>query len=233
LADLALLQERLGVKFKDLSLLEQSVVHSSYVNEYPGLVKGHNERLEFLGDAGLGLVVAEKLYQDYPDFTEGQMSKMRSSVVCRVGLNGVAKAIDLGSFLYMGKGEEASMGREKAANLAGAMEAVIGAVFLDSSMECIRRIILELFAGELREAVAQKKNEDYKSQLQELLQSKKQKAPVYRVVEMSGPDHDRIFVVEVLDGNAAIGEGMGKSKKSAENEAAKMALRKLENTFTG
>ena len=140
MADLAALQQTLGISFNDLSLLEQALVHSSYINENPGFAPTSNERLEFLGDAVLGLIVAEKLYQDFPQFTEGEMTKLRSALVRRDTLARMARAIRLGDYLYLGKGEEASGGRHKPANLAGALEAVIAAIFLDQGLSYCQRL---------------------------------------------------------------------------------------------
>ena len=221
------LQETLGVSFHDLSLLEQAVVHSSYFNENPNYAPFSNERLEFLGDAILDFAIAEKLYQAFPGLTEGEMTKLRSALVRRDTLARVARAIRLGDFLYLGKGEEASGGRHKPANLADALEAVIAAVFLDRGLSAAGDFILRLFAEELEKVVSRGAGIDYKSQLQELVQAEKQPTPTYRVLESTGPDHDRRFTVEVRVGGAVLGKGSGKSKKAAETEAARLALERL------
>ena len=233
MADLAVLQEILGVTFNNSSLLEQAVVHSSYINENPVFASGHNERLEFLGDAILGFVVAEKLYQDFPDLSEGKMTKLRSALVRRDTLARVARAVRLGDFLYLGKGEEASGGRGKTANLAGALEAVIAATFLDQGAAITRNLVLRLLGEELAKVVSQGVGVDYKSQLQELTQSRRQLTPTYRLVEAVGPDHDKRFIVEVMAGDMVLGRGAGKSKKLAETEAAHSALERLLASFTG
>jgi len=232
LADLSALQQSLGISFNDPSLLEQALVHSSYINENPGLASVSNERLEFLGDAVLGLVVAEKLYQDFPYFAEGKMTKLRSALVRRDFLARMARIIGLGDYLYLGKGEEVSGGRHKPANLAGAMEAVIAAIFLDQSPAAARNFILELINQELQKVVSEGAGIDYKSQLQELIQAKEQLTPAYRVIETAGPDHDKRFTVEVMVDNTALGRGSGKSKKMAEAEAARSALEQLSTRFT-
>ena len=154
MADLAVLQQILGVSFKDPSLLEQALIHSSYVNENPGLALTSNERLEFLGDAILGSVIAEKLYQDLPSFTEGELTKLRATLVRRDTLARVARAIGLGDYLYLGKGEESSGGRHKPVNLAGALEAVIAAIYLDQSLVTAKNFILRLFSKELQKVVS-------------------------------------------------------------------------------
>ena len=232
LADLAALQQILGVSFNDLSLLEQAVIHSSYINENPGFALGHNERLEFLGDAVLGFIVTENLFQGSPDLTEGEMTKLRSALVRQDTLARVAKSISLGSYLYLGKGEEASGGRRKPANLAGALEAVIAAIFLDQGLTTTKEFVLRLFHEEGQKAARQGARVDYKSQLQERIQAREQQAPTYQVVGTVGPDHDRRFTVEVRAGSTVLGRGSGKSKKMAETEAARAALEQLSTNFT-
>jgi len=227
---LAALQKTLGISFNNPSLLEQALVHSSYVNENPAATS--NERLEFLGDAVLGLVIAQELYQRLPRSTEGEMTALRSLLVRGDALARLAKAINLGGHLYLGRGEEASGGRGKPANLAGAMEAVIAAIFLDQGFHIARDFILRLVAKELSKVISQGIEPDYKSQLQELIQARHQQTPSYQVIEATGPDHDRSFTVEVRLGDAVLGRGSGKSKKSAEEEAARSALEQLPADFT-
>jgi ribonuclease-3 len=233
LTELSQIQKGLGVSFNGLSLLEESLVHSSYINENPGLNLASNERLEFLGDAVLGLIVAEKLYTGFPEMDEGEMTRVRAALVCRECLFHMATAIRLGDHLYMGKGEEASGGRRKPANLAGALEALIGAIFLDRGLSFTREYTLRLVEPELRRILAGEAETDFKSQLQEMTQARFQKAPAYRVVELTGPDHDRTFTVEVRIGTTTLGRGTGKSKKVAEAEAARVALDVFPTAFTG
>ena len=232
MTDLAALEQILGVSFNESSLLEQALVHSSYINENPGFAPASNERLEFLGDAVLGLVVAEKLYQDLPHLTEGEMTKLRAALVRRDTLARMARAIGLGDHLYLGKGEEASGGRRKPANLAAALEAVIAAIFLDQGSSTTRDFILRLLDAELEKVASWGAGVDYKSELQELIQAKEQQTPNYRVVEAMGPDHDKRFTVEVRLGDTVLGRGSGKSKKMAETEAARSALEQLSTGFT-
>jgi ribonuclease-3 len=232
LADLEALQKNLGVFFKDSSLLEQALVHSSYVNENSGVAQISNERLEFLGDAVLGLVVAGELYQSLPDSDEGEMTRYRAALVCRDALVSVARTVNLGDYLYMGRGEEVGGGRDKQANLARALEAVIAAIFLDGGWVAARDFVLRLFNAELERLISQGVVADYKSQLQELAQARGQRAPVYHLVEAVGPDHDKSFVVEVEVANAILGRGSGKTKKAAETEAARVALEQLSTSFT-
>jgi len=227
-AHLTDLQEILGVTFNHLSLLETALVHSSYVNENPACVSGHNERLEFLGDAVLDFIVADKLYQDSPDFTEGKMTKRRAALVRRDTLARVARSIRLGDFLYMGKGEEASGGRNKTPNLAGALEAVIAAVYLDRGAVATGDMVVRLLGEEWERVVSQGTGVDYKSKLQEVSQARFQLTPAYRLVDESGPDHDKRFTVEVKVGAEIMGNGVGKSKKLAETEAARTALELLD-----
>ena len=231
MADLAALQQTLGIWFNDPSLLEQALVHSSYVNENPGTITS-NERLEFLGDAILGFIIAEELYQRFPQSSEGEMTRLRSSLVRRDALSRMARAISLGNYLYLGRGEEASGGRRKPANLAGALEAIIAAISLDQGLRAARDFVLKLVDKELNKVLSQGIEPDYKSQLQELVQARQQPTPAYRLIEAVGPDHDRRFTVEVRVGDSVLGRGSGKSKKSAEAEAARSALDQLSTDFT-
>ena len=232
MADLIALQEILEISFNDPSLLEHALAHSSYINENPGLALTSNERLEFLGDAVLGVIVAEKLYQDYPDFTEGEMTKLRAALICQKTLFRIARDIELGEHLYLGKGEETSGGRHKPANLARVLEALIAAVFLDQGPAATRDFVLKLLDKELRKVISQGITHDYKSQLQYLIQAEQQQPPTYRVIETEGPPHNKIFTVEVSAGDIVLGKGTGKSKKSAETNAAFSALKRLSSSFT-
>lgn len=231
--DIADLQKKLGITFKQPALLEQALVHSSYTNENPAYVAGHNERLEFLGDAVLDFIVADKLYQDLPDLAEGEMTRLRAALVRRDTLARVARSIGLGDFLYMGKGEEASGGRNKTPNLAGVLEALIAAVYLDRGTPTTRKMVSRLLAEEWTEVVRQGMGADYKSKLQELSQSRFQMTPTYHLVAEAGPDHDKRFTVEVKVDDRVLGKGNGKSKKLAETEAARTALERLDKDFTG
>ena len=225
--DLSSLEKTLGVSFNDRSLLEQALVHSSYVNENPEVPCGSNERLEFLGDAILGLLIAVKLYRDFPGLSEGEMTRFRAALVCRDSLFRVAREITLGDYLYLGKGEEASGGRCKAANLARALEAVIAAIYLDQGLAVTRDIVLKLFGRELEKLARSTLVIDHKSRLQELAQGRHQLTPTYHLIETTGPDHSRQFVVEVRIDNRVVGKGSGQSKKAAETEAARSALEQL------
>jgi len=232
LVNLAALQQTLGVSFKRPPLLKQALIHSSYANENPGLAPASNERLEFLGDAVLSMVVAAKLYHDFPNLNEGEMTKLRAVLVSRDTLAELARAISLGDHLYLGRGEQASGGRDKPANLAGALEAAIGAIFLDRGSTIARDFILRLIESELEKVVSHRTGADYKSELQELTQGREQQTPTYHVIESSGPDHDKRFTVEVRVGGSVLGRGSGKSKKAAETEAARATLERLPPHFT-
>ena len=221
------LQKILGVPFQQQELLTQALTHSSYANENPGTAPASNERLEFLGDAILGLIVAENLFLDFPAMAEGEMTRLRSILVKQETLARVAESIKLGNYLYLGKGEEASGGKDKPANLARALEALIAAVYLDHGPAVTEQLVLEILDAELLKTLYQGTIVDYKSQLQELLQAKTQQTPVYNLIETQGPDHSKKFTVEVRLGNDVLANGIGRSKKKAETEAARIALEKL------
>ena len=227
MADQNELQKILGVPFQQQELLTQALTHSSYANENPGVAPASNERLEFLGDAILGLIVAENLYRDFPGMSEGEMTRLRSILVKQETLARVAESIKLGNYLYLGKGEEASGGKDKPANLARALEALIAAVYLDHGPAVTEQLVLEILDAELLKTLYQGTIVDYKSQLQELLQAKTQQTPVYNLIETQGPDHSKKFTVEVRLGNDVLANGIGRSKKKAETEAARIALEKL------
>lgn len=227
MAELAALQKKLRIRFSNKALLEQALVHSSYINENPGLANGDNERLEFLGDAVMGFIIAEELYKRFPQFSEGEMTRLRSSLVSQDALCRLAKVIKLGDYLYLGKGEESGGGRSKPANLSGALEALIAAIFLDRGIAVTRRFVLRLMSKKMGKAFREGIEVDYKTKLQEMVQAKRQLRPKYRVIEAVGPAHDRRFTVEVRVGDSIMGRGSGKSKKSAEVEAARVALQQL------
>ena len=227
MADVKEFQNIIGVDFQNMSLLEQALVHSSYINENPDYTLSHNEKLEFLGDAILGFFVAEKLYKDYPDANEGEMTRLRAALVSRDVLARVTMGIRLGHFLYLGRGEESSGGRQKKANLAGALEAVIAAVYLDQGENVTRDFIVRILDKEMKRIDRKDIIIDYKSRLQETIQSRHQITPEYRLVSEKGPDHDKTFTVEVIVNDTVLGKGTGKSKKEAETEAARFALENL------
>jgi ribonuclease-3 len=220
-------QKDLGISFHQESLLEQAFVHLSYLNENPGFARPSNERLEFLGDAVLNFIVTEKLYEEFPKLPEGELTEVRASLVCRDTLAELASSLKLGDWLLLGRGEEANGGRAKAGNLANAMEALIGALYLDQGLAKARRFILRQLKLELEKVKAGKTTPNYKALVQELIQGQKKPTPVYRLVEATGPDHSKQFTAEILVEGEAMGRGTGRSKKTAESQAAKAAWEKL------
>lgn len=225
-ADLA---RALGVSFKDAALLQQAMYHRSYLNEAGESVES-NERMEFLGDAVLGLVVSEKLYRDYPALSEGHLSQLRAILVRWDALARVAGRIGLGDYLVLGRGEEMSGGRTRPSNLAAALEALIGAAFLDGGMTGAKKLILKLLKPDFEEIAAQGVTADSKSELQHLAQTRWHQIPEYRLLSSEGPDHAKLFTVEVLVGNQVVGQGQGRNKKQAELNAARQALETLAAT---
>ncbi len=217
------LEDKLGYSFRDPSLLELSLTHRSVSSENPG--RNDNERLEFLGDAVLQLAVTDYLYSAYPSLAEGKLAKIRAAVVSRPTLADVARSIDLGIHLELTPAEDRTGGRDKDSILADAVEAVIGAVFIDSGLEASRRLVSRLLGGRVDERAKQPGLKDYKTRLQEVL-AKEGKRPDY-VTEGSGPDHERTFRASVSTDGVAMGEGSGRSKKEAEQQAAKQALKTL------
>ncbi len=223
---LADLQERLGYRFRDVSLLRLALTHPSVVHEAPG-VTPHNQRLEFLGDAVLGLVLTRELYEKFPGFGEGPLTKARAQLVNRHTLAAEARRLGLGEYLIVSRGEETSGGRERPGALADACEALLGAVFMDGGYEVAREFILRSFSGGLGALTELPNFENPKGELQELLQAGSPEAPRYDLTALSGPDHNRQFECAVLHGTTELGRGRGKSKKEAESQAALAALKKL------
>ncbi len=221
-------EKKLGYRFRKKSLLKNALTHKSYANERRLEATDHNERLEYLGDAVLELIVSHLLMENYPQAAEGELSKLRASIVNEKTLANVAREHCLGTFLYLGKGEEMGAGREKASLLANALEAVLGAIYLDrgfkKAFKVIGRIALELFEQVGQEGFYK----DYKTQLQERAQILFKTVPKYKLVKESGPDHDKTFEVNLLIRGELMGVGVGKSKKNAEQAAAKEALEALE-----
>lgn len=216
------LEAAIGYRFHNISLLQNALTHSSYANERWHNSLLSNERLEFLGDSILGMLVAEYLYRNFPDRPEGELTRMRADMVCEKTLAAVANSIHLGDHLLLGHGEEQGGGRTRDSILADAVESVIAASFLDGGMEAalqfIRRFIL------VQVPVTKLHNADYKTQLQELVQQKRNQLLSYQLVGESGPDHDKHFDVEVTLNGAVVGSGQGSSKKRAEQDAARNAI---------
>jgi ribonuclease-3 len=226
------LEERVGVTFKDTGLLQQALVHSSYVNENAESAPESNERLEFLGDAVLGLVVADELYAAYPERDEGKLTELRTLLVRRDTLAKAARRMKLGDALLLGHGEEVGGGRGRPTNLSHAYEAVVGAIFLDRGLASARRFVRRSLSIEFEQLDERAFPLDPKSRLQEASQSLFQSTPVYRLLETEGPDHARRFTVEVLIDGRRRGKGKGPSKQQAEKEAAREALKHLEGQST-
>ena len=220
------LETAIGYKFKNITLLQNALTHSSYANEQWHDSLKSNERLEFLGDSVLGMVVAEHLYKTQPDRPEGDLTRMRADMVCETSLAEIARKIRLGDHLLLGKGEEQSGGRNRPSILADAVESVIAACFLDGGMTPAEAFIREFVLCNVPVRVM--KNTDYKTALQELVQQKKNQQLVYTLVGESGPDHDKQFVVELTLNGKVVGKGVGTSKKRAEQDAARIALETLQ-----
>ena len=220
-------QKNLGISFRQEYLLEQAFVHSSYSNENPDFAWPSNERLEFLGDAVLNFIVTEKLYEEFPKLPEGELTEIRASLVCRDTLADLASSLKLGDWLLLGRGEETSGGRTKASNLANAMEALIGALYLDQGLAKARRFILRQLKPELGKIKAGKTTPNYKALVQDLIQGQRRPTPIYRLVEATGPDHSKQFTAEILVEGKALGRGTGRNKKVAESQAARAAWEKL------
>jgi ribonuclease-3 len=221
------LQETLHYTFNNLELLEEALRHSSYVNEQPDAELRDNERLEFLGDAVLNLVIGHLLMQTFPQMREGDLSRIRANMVNETQLAEIARGVDLGSYLLLGKGELQNNGREKSSLLANALEAVVAAIFLDNGLEAAAAVIQYHFKELVESAPTAAIDQDYKSRLQEAVQSTIREIPQYRVVNESGPDHEKIFTVSMTVGKIQT-QGTGRSKKAAEQDAARNGLALLE-----
>ncbi|MDY4755955.1 MAG: ribonuclease III [Candidatus Faecousia sp.] len=219
------LEAAIGYHFHNISLLQNALTHSSYANERWHNSLLSNERLEFLGDSILGMLVAEYLFRSFPNRPEGELTRMRADMVCEKTLAAVANSIHLGDHLLLGHGEEQGGGRSRDSILADAMESVIAACFLDGGMEAALQIIRRFILVEV--PVTRLHNADYKTQLQELVQQKRNQVLSYSLARESGPDHDKQFEVEVCINGSVVGTGRGSSKKRAEQDAARAAIARL------
>ncbi len=219
------LETAIGYRFSNITLLQNALAHSSYANERWHDSLKSNERLEFLGDSILGMVVAEYLYRNYPNRPEGELTRMRADMVCETSLAKVAHSLCLGSHLLLGHGEEQGGGRDRASILADAVESVIAAMFLDGGMEPAKAFIARFILCNVPEKSLS--NADYKTALQEKVQQKKNQVLTYELIGESGPDHDKHFEVRVLLNGQIIGSGKGTSKKRAEQDAARDAIKGL------
>jgi len=221
------LQDKLSYSFKDPNLLVEALTHKSFVNENQDKGLKDNERLEFLGDAVLDLSISAYLIRQFPQAREGELSKLKAIIVSEPILSRIATDLHIGEYLFLGKGEEKSGGRKKTSLLANAFEAVIGAIYMDGGFESARRVVEMTFAPYIDHIVTRKQSFDYKTDLQEYCQAHGHSLPVYKVVRETGPDHKKIFEVEIIIDGKPLGTGKGKSKKDAEQKAAKEALKVL------
>ena len=219
------LESAIGYRFKNIVLLQNALTHSSYANEHWHNSLKSNERLEFLGDSILGMVVAEYLYRNFPNRPEGELTRMRADMVCERSLARIAEQVELGKFLLLGHGEEQGGGRNRPSILADAVESVIAASFLDGGMAAAEGFIRRFVLCDV--PVSGLHNQDYKTALQELVQQKKDQRLSYRLIGESGPDHDKEFTVEVTLNGSVVGVGTGSSKKRAEQDAARVATEAL------
>ena len=222
--NISLLEDALGVSFQNKDLLKLALVHSSFLNENPEVFLESNERLEYLGDAVLGLIIAQELFVRHPDWGEGELTQVRADVVQRDTLARVSAALNLGEFLYIGKGEENGGGRRRQSNLANVFEAVIGALLLDQGYSVARASCLRVLSEEIDSAVQRTGSDNPKSALQEITQLRGRGAPVYSIVDTAGEDHLRMFTAEVRVAGEVFGRGVGRRKVDAEQSAARDAL---------
>ena len=223
------LEEKLGYVFKNKALLENALQHSSYANEHRGGGMRSNERLEFLGDAVLGVVTADYLFRKHPDLPEGDLTRLRAALVCEDSLYEVAQSLELGRHLKLGRGEEQGGGRRRPSILADATESVFAAVYLDGGMEAASELIHRVLLDKGREEAVEERRRDFKTELQELVQRKSDQLLRYELTGSSGPDHAKEFAFRVTLNGAEIGTGTGRSKKEAEQSAACAALEHLKN----
>ncbi len=226
MAELETLQSRLGYTFKNIELLRLAVTHPSVAHEQGPSIE-HNQRLEFLGDSVLGLILTRELFVTFPDFSEGPLTKARAQMVNRKALAEQGRKIELGEFLILSRGEESSGGRTRESATADAFEAVLGAIFLDGGFDAASQFILQAFRDSFGEVSDIPNLDNPKGELQELLQANSPEAPQYEMISSTGPDHDRVFECIVRHTGAELGRGYGKSKKAAESEAAQAALNQL------
>lgn len=221
------LEQALGYHFRNITLLQNALTHSSYANERWRDSLASNERLEFLGDAVLGFVSADFLYRKHPDLPEGELTRIRAALVCEESLHEVAQSLRLGEFLLLGKGEESGGGRRRPSILADAVEAVLAAVYLDGGIDEARALIHRILLEKEQEQVVESRRRDCKTELQELVQRKPNQVLHYELVSESGPDHAKVFAVAVTLNGQVVGLGSGHSKKEAEQSAARAALEQM------
>lgn len=215
-------EDIIGYKFKNKNYLQIALTHSSYVNEHK--MSKDNERLEFLGDSVLGLIVSNYIFAYKSSLKEGDLTKIRSTIVCEKSLMNIAEKLKIGQYIKLGKGEKISGGAKRASILADAVEAMIAAIYLDSDFDNVSKYVLDWLGDTIKNALDNKKNDDYKSKLQEEIQKVRGRILKYELISMKGPDHERTFTIGVYCDNKLIGTGKGHSKKEAEQLAAKDAL---------
>jgi ribonuclease III len=229
LPDISSLERRLEYKFKDIELIKEALRHSSFVNEQNDPSLRNNERLEFLGDAVLNLVISDLLMIRFPEMNEGELSKMRAAIVNETQLADVAQSLSLGSYLMLGKGEAIAHGYEKKSILADTLEAVIAAIYLDGGIDSASNVIESLFAEGVNSLALKLIKKDFKSRFQEHVQFRFKMIPSYEVISEDGPSHDKTFTVRMVVGSDISTEGIGKSKKEAEQDAAEKGLKLLKS----
>lgn len=222
---LEILEHRLGYVFRDRSRLAEALTHKSFANENPSLTGTHNERLEFLGDAVLDLAVSQYAFDHFPDLPEGELTRIRAEVVSEGSLAAIGRDLALGDSLRLGRGEERSGGRDKNSLLANTLEALLGAIFRDGGFEAACRVALDAMGAPIEQAARRKAGIDYKTRLQEQFQALHGRPPVYHLAGASGPDHERLYQVEVWFDDRVVGRGEGRTKKAAEQAAAREALK--------
>ncbi len=227
MADITALQEKLNLTFENISLLKQALTHGSYINENPTSDISDNERMEFLGDSLLSFIIADLLFEDFPNWSEGRLTETKISFIRQDKLAEKAASLKLGEYLLLGKGEESSGGRWRLNNLANAFEALIAAIYLDRGIEVTRNFIKECYRQDIKDIQVGHQTVNYKARLQELSQARFKCLPFYETIEAVGPDHDKIFFVSVSIGDVVLGVGSGKNKKTAQAEAAHSAYNKL------
>ena len=224
------LETKLNYKFNNIKLLQNALTHTSYANEVRNGITS-NERLEFLGDSVLSIIVSEHIFKTFPNMPEGDLTRLRASLVCEKALCSFSRELELGKYLRLGKGEEKCGGRERDSILADAFEAVLAAIYLDGGMEAAKKHALNFVLRELEHHSEDDANKDYKTTLQEIIQRNPEESVSYYLIGESGPDHDKSFEVEVRLNSNVIGTGIGKSKKQAEQMAAKQALKLMGETI--
>ncbi len=223
------LEKRIGYHFGNQEILKEALTHSSYANERKSKDRRNNERLEFLGDSVLGIVISDHLFSNYPKLPEGELTKIRSKIVCESTLGACSRKLNLGTYMFFGKGEELTGGRDRTSILADAFEALIASIYLDGGMEPAKAFIMREMTSKIEDAVAGKVFLDYKTHLQELAQVNKDNRIKYEIVKEEGPDHSKVFHTHVKLNDRVIGKGVGRSKKESEQEAAKMAIREVKS----